>query len=107
MFLHRVLELTRKIPKGRVTTYGEMARALGKPGSARAVGQALKKNPRPVEIPCHRVIRSDGSAGGYGGSGKGREKRKLELLEKEGVRVEKGKVKIKYHLYRFYDHRLG
>ena len=66
-FSEKVWELTKRIPKGKVTTYGEIARALGRPGPARAVGQALKRNPHAPAVPCHRVVKSDGGLGGYGG----------------------------------------
>ena len=55
----------KKIPEGEVRTYKEIALAIGKPKSARAVANACGKNPRPIEIPCHRVITSNGSIGGY------------------------------------------
>ncbi|MBN1823994.1 MAG: MGMT family protein [Endomicrobiales bacterium] len=70
-----------KIPKGSTATYGQIARRVGKPGAARAVGQALKKNPFAPFVPCHRVVSSDGSLGGY--SAKGGIKRKKQLLKKE------------------------
>jgi len=89
MFSLRVLELTKQIPKGRVSTYGDIARALGNPGASRAVGNALNKNPHPVTVPCHRVVRSDGAVGGYVGG----VKNKIELLESEGIRIQNGKVK--------------
>lgn len=54
-----------KIPKGETRSYSEIARAIGRPNASRAVGNALNRNPMPVIIPCHRVIRSDGSLGGY------------------------------------------
>ena len=73
----------KKIPKGEVRTYREIAIAIGKPNSARAVAHACGRNPRPIEIPCHRVIRSDGRLGGY--SGKGGISKKLRLLKKEGI----------------------
>tara|TARA_B100000965_G_scaffold37343_1_gene27565 strand:- start:3632 stop:3919 length:288 start_codon:yes stop_codon:yes gene_type:complete len=73
----------KKIPKGEVRTYKEIAIAIGKPNSARAVANACGKNPRPIEIPCHRVIRSDGCLGGY--SGKGDVSTKCKLLKKEGI----------------------
>tara|TARA_B100000161_G_scaffold175324_1_gene125917 strand:- start:185 stop:466 length:282 start_codon:yes stop_codon:yes gene_type:complete len=73
----------KKIPKGEVRTYREIAIAIGKPNSARAVANACGRNPRPIEIPCHRVIRSDGRLGGY--SGKGGISKKLRLLKKEGI----------------------
>ena len=73
----------KKIPEGEVRTYKEIAVAIGKPYSARAVANACGKNPRPIEIPCHRVIRSDGHLGGY--SGKGGSSTKRKLLKKEGI----------------------
>ena len=82
-FQQRVLLATLKIPRGQVTTYGEMARRLGKVQWARAVGQALARNPIPIVIPCHRVLAADGSLHGYSG-GKGIET-KAELLQLEGV----------------------
>ena len=73
----------RQIPKGTVKTYSQIANAIGKPQAARAVANAIGKNPHPPKIPCHRVIRSDGSLGGY--SGKGGIKTKKMLLKKEGI----------------------
>ena len=69
-----------KIPKGRVKSYLQVAKAIGKPLAARAVANAVAKNPYPPRIPCHRVIRSDGSLGGY--SAKGGIKAKKKLLMK-------------------------
>jgi methylated-DNA-[protein]-cysteine S-methyltransferase len=76
-----VYNLLVQIPVGKVTTYGDIARALGHPGASRRVGRILNKNPNPIVIPCHRVIMSDGNIGGYA-LGKVRKK---ELLKKEGV----------------------
>jgi len=73
----------KKIPKGEVRTYKEIAFAIGKPKSARAVANACGKNPTPIKIPCHRVIRSDGCLGGY--SGKGGISKKRKLLKREGI----------------------
>ena len=70
-----------KITPGTTKTYSELANLLGKPKSARAVANACGKNPYPGQIPCHRVIRSDGSLGGYSGAGGIKTKRKL--LQKE------------------------
>ncbi len=84
-FQIKVWKYLKKIPKGNVKTYSEVARAIGKPLAIRAVGNAIGKNPYPLSIPCHRVIRSDGSLGGY--SGKGGVKRKRNLLKKEGIIV--------------------
>ena len=73
------------IPKGKVKTYLEVAKAIGKPKAFRAVANAVAKNPFPPQIPCHRVIRSDGSLGGY--SGKGGIRQKRELLKSENVYI--------------------
>jgi len=73
-----------KIPFGKTKTYKEIAISLGKPNSARAVANACGKNPYPIDIPCHRVIRSDGNIGGY--SGVGGQKKKIELLKAENFK---------------------
>ena len=83
-FQVKVWRAIEKIPKGEVRTYKQLAIAIGKPNSSRAVANACGKNPHAPEIPCHRVIRSDGLIGGY--SGLGGVKRKKELLEKEGIK---------------------
>ena len=82
-FQLKVWAYLKKIPRGRVKTYSEVAKAIGKPLAVRAVANAIGKNPLAPQIPCHRVIRSDGSLGGY--SGKGGIKTKRLLLKKEGV----------------------
>ena len=82
-FQLKVWAYLRKIPRGRVKTYAQVAKAIGKPQAARAVANAIGKNPYAPKIPCHRVIRSDGSLGGY--SGKGGVKTKRFLLQKEGI----------------------
>tara|TARA_Y100000590_G_scaffold410530_1_gene503671 strand:+ start:1429 stop:1656 length:228 start_codon:yes stop_codon:yes gene_type:complete len=74
-----------KIPKGKVKTYKQVAIAIRNPRSARAVANACGKNPYAPKVPCHRVIRSDGSMGGY--SGPGGIKTKKKLLKKEGFLV--------------------
>ena len=80
-FQIRVWEEITKIPKGKTKTYKEIAINIGHPNSARAVANACGKNPYVPQIPCHRVIRSDGKLGGY--SGKGGVKKKAELLKAE------------------------
>ena len=82
-FQLKVWNYLKKIPKGRVKTYKQVAVALKMPKSARAVANACAKNPYPPKIPCHRVIRSDGKLGGY--SGKGGIKRKMRLLKAEKI----------------------
>ena len=81
-FQLKVWNYLRKIPKGKVKTYLEVAKAIGKPKAFRAVANAVGKNPYPPKIPCHRVIRSDGSLGGCSGKGGIKQKRRLLRLEK-------------------------
>ena len=82
-FNQKVYELTRRIPRGKVANYGQIAHALGAPRNARAVGYALHKNPLPGEIPCHRVVFKDGSlCKGFAFGGEGVQR---ALLEQEGV----------------------
>ena len=78
-----VWEEIKKIPKGQTKTYKDIALALKNPKSSRAVANACGKNPLLIEIPCHRVIRSDGKLGGY--SGKGGINQKRKLLKEEGA----------------------
>ena len=75
-FQRRVLEEARRVPRGQVSTYAEIARRIGNPKAVRAVGQALRNNPIPIVVPCHRIIASDGTLGGYGG--RMRDKRKID-----------------------------
>ena len=82
-FQLKVWNYLKKIPRGKVKTYSEVAKSIGKPLAVRAVANAIGKNPLVPQIPCHRVIRSDGSLGGY--SGKGGIKTKRLLLKKEGI----------------------
>ena len=82
-FQLKVWAYLRNIPRGRVKTYSQVAKAIGKPLAVRAVANAIGKNPYAPKIPCHRVIRSDGSLGGY--PGKGGVKTKRFLLQKEGI----------------------
>ena len=88
-FSAKVLKETCRIPHGKVTSYSGLAAKVGSPLAARAVGTALANNPFPLVIPCHRVVRADGSLGGFGGG----LKMKKGLLDKEGVKTnKKGKV---------------
>ena len=93
-FQDRVLKLVSMIPKGKVTTYKELARALGRPRAYRAVANALARNPYPIKIPCHRVVRSDGKIGGYKLGGK----QKMKLLTAEGIEVKRGRVDLEKYL---------
>ena len=82
-FQLKVWTFLKKIPSGKVISYSQVAKAVGKPSAVRAVANAIGKNPYPIKIPCHRVIRSNGSLGGY--SGKGGAQTKKKLLIKEGI----------------------
>jgi methylated-DNA-[protein]-cysteine S-methyltransferase len=84
-FQRRVLTIALKIPRGQYLTYGDVAKAIGKPQASRAVGQALGHNPVPIVIPCHRVLGSDGSLHGY--SGGGGLQTKAWLLQLEGASI--------------------
>ncbi|HEY4517332.1 MAG TPA: MGMT family protein [Candidatus Paceibacterota bacterium] len=82
-FQQKVWREIAKVRKGNVVTYQYIAKRIGKPKAVRAVANAVGANPLPIKIPCHRVIRSDGTLGGYSGRGGAATKRKL--LKKEGV----------------------
>jgi methylated-DNA-[protein]-cysteine S-methyltransferase len=95
-FQRRVLLAEHRIPRGRVSTYGRIARHLGVPGGARAVGNALARNPFPIVIPCHRAIAADGFLGGYQGG----LAMKRALLEMEGIVFSSaGKVVVESYYY--------
>ncbi|HET7336347.1 MAG TPA: MGMT family protein [Candidatus Nitrosotalea sp.] len=94
---HKVYEKLLKVPKGKVTTYGELAKAVGLKNGQRAIGRIMNKNPFPVIVPCHRVILSSGKIGGYAWG----EKIKTNMLSKEGVQIKKGKILDKDKIYRF------
>jgi len=96
-FQQLVWDALKKIPKGKVVTYGELARAVGRPSAVRAVGTACGKNPRLVTVPCHRVVTSAGYVGQYAGG----QKKKIALLQKEGVEVHKGNIDLEKYLYAF------
>lgn len=85
VFQRRVLLAESRIPRGWTSTYGRIARRIGEPNTARAVGNALARNPFPVIIPCHRAVREDGRIGGFQGG----EQMKRELLTYEGIRFSK------------------
>ena len=80
-FQRQVLLAACQIPRGQVVTYTDIARRIGRPKAARAVGQALSRNPVPIVVPCHRVLAADGSLRGYTGGGGLHTKRQLLTLE--------------------------
>ncbi len=86
-FQERVWELLKKIPRGKVTTYGEIAHALNTK-AYRAVGHACHKNPYSPIVPCHRVVNSNGNIGGFAGG----VKEKMKMLRKEGVKIKNDKI---------------
>ena len=93
-FNDSVWEVCKSIPKGKVSTYKEIAKALNTK-AYRAVGNALNKNPYAPIVPCHRVVNSDGGVGGFA---RGQEQ-KIRLLESEGVEIKDGKVELGRFLY--------
>ena len=91
-FEERVWKLMESIPKGRVTTYGLIAKKLNTK-AYRAVGNACRRNPYAPRVPCHRVVKSDGRVGGFGGKTSGSTvEKKVLLLKSEGVGIRNGKV---------------
>jgi len=87
-FSQQVWAFITRIPEGRVMTYGQVASALGKPAASRAVGQALNRNPLAPQVPCHRVVGSDGRLVGFAHG----LDRKKAMLEAEGVRIHADRV---------------
>lgn len=91
-FYERVWEKMKRIPRGRVTTYKELAKALNTK-AYRAVGNACRRNPYAPVVPCHRIVKSGGLIGGFGGKMSGANvRRKIAMLEKEGVHVQNGRI---------------
>ncbi len=95
MFSDRVFDIVKKIPRGRVTTYGVVARTVNT-RACRAVGQALKRNKSP-QVPCHRVVKSSGELGGF----RGKETReKARILRSEGIRIKNNRIELKRYLWK-------
>ena|SRR3989344_3086661 len=91
-FVTNVHGLVKRIPRGRISTYKDIAHALGT-GAYRGVGQAMRKSPGMPEVPCHRVVASDGSLGGFFGETDGEPiQRKIAMLRKEGIFIKNGKI---------------
>ncbi len=86
-----------QVPKGKVTTYSELANAVGLKNGQRIIGMIMKKNPYPVIVPCHRVVKADGKIGGYTYG----EKVKSKMLSNEGIKIEDGKI-IDFDKTKFY-----
>ena len=98
-FFEEVYQLLKTVPYGKVTTYGDIAKALGRPRSSRIVGYALHVNPDPQNIPCFKVVNREGClspAFAFGG-----EDAQRAMLEGEGISVENGRVDLSVYRYRF------
>ena len=96
----QVLKLPTKIPKGKVTTYNALAKAVK--SSPRAIGQIMRNNKDTVTYPCYKVVKSDGSIGGYDGCIRGKMvDKKINLLKKDGISIERGKINLHKYLYRY------
>lgn len=96
-FSESIFELVKKIPKGKVTTYKEIAKALGNKNSFRAVGNALNKNTNLIKVPCHRVIKQNGEVGGYVLE----QRAKIRLLKKEGIEIKNNKIDLEKFGFNF------
>ena len=87
-----------EVPRGKITTYGELAKAVGMKNGQRVVGQVMNKNPYPGLIPCHRVVLSSGKVGGYAYG----EKIKTNMLAREGITIDDGRIlDLKEKIHRF------
>ena len=86
-----------QVPEGKVTTYGDLAKAIGLKNGQRVIGAIMKKNPFPVIVPCHRVVKSNGKIGGYVYG----EKVKSQMLVNEGIKINNGKI-IDFDNEKFY-----
>ena len=93
----KVYKKLLEVPQGMVTTYGELAKAVGLNNGQRIIGKIMNKNPYPVIVPCHRVIKSDGKIGGYAWG----KKIKINMLSKEGIQIKNGKIIDPKTIYRF------
>jgi len=85
-----VYRLVSSIPEGKISTYKDIAVAVGMPKASRLIGKILNRNPNPIVVPCHRVVRSNGSIGGY----RFGTKMKVELLKREGIVIDEYNMKI-------------
>ena len=94
----KIFKKLLEVPQGQITTYGELAKAVGLKNGQRSVGKIMNKNPYPVIIPCHRVVMSTGKVGGYAYG----ERVKIKMLNDEGIKIKNGKiVDLENIIYRF------
>jgi len=94
-FFELVYVVVKQVPRGRVTTYSVVAKFLNNPRGSRAVGWAMRQCPYS-EVPCHRVIKADGTVGGYGAEGFAK---KASLLRGEGIKIRKGSIDLEKYLF--------
>lgn len=95
-FNERCYDALRRVPAGKVTTYAALAHAVGVPGGARAVGNAMNRNPYAPEVPCHRVVKSDGSIGGFAHG----PDEKIKMLRSEGIEIINNKIDLTKYRYK-------
>ena len=95
-FNEKCYEKLKRVPRGKVTTYREIARSLKKE-AYRAVGNAMNKNPYAPKVPCHRVIKSNGEIGGFASG----TKNKIKMLKSEGIQIKNGKIELNRFLFTF------
>jgi len=94
----KVYKKLLEVPKGKITTYGDIAKAIGLKNGQRIIGKIMNKNPYPVIVPCHRVVKSDGKIGGYAWG----EKVKAKMLSNEGIKIKNGKIlDVEKSIHRF------
>ena len=102
-----ILRILAEVPKGKVTTYGDLAKELSRrdarwsPDASRAVGTTMRKNPCGPQIPCHRVVKSDGAVGNFSGGAENAVEEKIAMLREEGVTVMNGKIDLNKYGYKF------
>ena len=94
-FSQKCYSLLKKVPEGKVTTYKSIAKKLNTE-AYRAVGNAMNKNPNPIRVPCHRVIKSNGKLGGYARG----IKQKIKLLKQEGIKIKNNKIDLNRYLHK-------
>ena len=100
-FQKKVLDAVKKVPEGRVASYSEIAEYIGSPNASRAVGGALGSNPKPIIVPCHRIVCKNGLIGGYlMGT-----KEKARLLGKEGIKTENGRICMKKFGFKLFSEK--
>ena len=95
-FYEKCYSTLKKVPKGKVTTYKAIAHELNSK-AYRAVGTAMNKNPYSPQVPCHRVINSDGGVGKFAHG----QKKKIEMLKREGIEIKNGKINLKRYEFKF------